>query len=62
MTKYVEEDKAFKAGKPFRIVMIKPNNRIVSLNKFKGNQFYSTEALEKAVNNGEVKVYMIKEK
>ncbi|QEC69648.1 hypothetical protein FRZ67_20940 [Panacibacter ginsenosidivorans] len=61
MTKYVEEDKAFKAGKPFRIVMIKPNNRIISLNKFRGKQFYNTATFERAVNNGEVKIFMIKE-
>ncbi|CAN5575576.1 hypothetical protein BH10BAC2_BH10BAC2_10190 [soil metagenome] len=62
MTKYTEEDKAFKAGKPFRIVMIKPNNAIVSLNKFRGKQFYNTAAFEKAVKNGRLKIYMIKDK
>ncbi|MEP6845435.1 MAG: hypothetical protein ABI861_05505 [Panacibacter sp.] len=62
MDKYVAADKNFKAGKPFRIVMIKPNNTIVSLNNFKGQQFYTTAAFEKAVNNGEVKVYMIKDR
>ena len=61
MNKYIQEDKAFKAGKPLRIVMVKPNNRIVSLNKFRGKQFYTTAAFEEAVNNGDVKVYMIKE-
>lgn len=62
MTKYVEEDKALKAGKPFRIVMIKPNNKIVSLNSFRGKQFYSITAFDNAVNKGEIKLYMIKDK
>jgi len=61
MTKYTAEDKAFKAGKPFKAIMIKPNNGIVSLNRFRGKQFYTTAAFEKAVTNGDIKVYMIKE-
>jgi hypothetical protein len=60
--KFVAEDKSFKAGKPLNVIMIRPNNKIVALTNFRGKKFYNLTDFEKAVDNGNVKVFMIKQK
>ena len=59
--KYIAENKSLAAGKPVRAIMVKPNNAVVSLNRFRGKQFYTTADFNRAVNKKTVTVFMIKE-
>ncbi|MBG9374753.1 hypothetical protein I5907_00775 [Panacibacter sp. DH6] len=61
MQRYIDEDKSFAAGKPFKTIMIRPNNTTITLNNFRGKQFYTTAAFNTAINKKQITLFMIKE-